>query len=59
MTPPTETGRAPFCLGSNKGRSKDKELPDKLKNQVRRFYKPFLDDLGTKYTGETYAHWDW
>lgn len=59
MTPPAETGRASFCLGSEKGRSKNKSLPDKLKDQIRRFYKPFLEDLSTKYSGETYEHWDW
>ena len=59
MTPPAQTGRASFCLGSNKGRSKDKELPDKLKDQIRRFFRPFLEDLTSKYSGETYEHWDW
>ena len=59
MTPPVESGRASFCLGSEKGRSKDKVLPEELKNRIRRFYKPFLDDLTNKYSGDNYDHWDW
>lgn len=59
MTPPVESGRASFCLGSEKGRSKDKVLPELLKNRIRRFYKPFLEDLTNKYSGDNYDHWDW
>ena len=59
MKPPAETGRAPFCLGSHKGRSKDKSLPDRLKDRMRRFYRPFLEDLTKKYSGADYSHWDW
>lgn len=59
MTPPVDTGRKSFCLGSSKGRSKDKTISDEVKNRIRRFYRPFLEDLSTKYTAEKYGHWDW
>ena len=59
MTPPSESGREPFCLGSNKHRSQGKELPENLKSRLRAFYRPFLKDLSVKFTGENYSHWNW
>ena len=59
MTPPVESGRESFCLGSEKGRSKDKTLPAELKRRIRRFFKPFNEDLGQKFSGDNYDHWDW
>ena len=59
MRPPIESGREAFCLGSEKGRSKDKSLPVDLKRRIRRFFMPFNEDLGQKYSGDNYDHWDW
>lgn len=58
MTPPVESGRESFCLGSSKGRTKS-DLPDALKAKLRRFYKPFVEDLTNKYSGATYEGWNW
>jgi len=59
MKPPIESARESFCLGSSKGRSKDKSLPVELKRRIRKFFDPFVKDLETKFTGDNYDHWDW
>ena len=38
MRPPIESARESFCLGSSKGRSKDKSLPVELKRRIRKFF---------------------